>query len=35
MNMDRLKKEYEEIKDFDSDDFKKIQKELSKLRDEA
>lgn len=33
MNMDRLKKEYEEIKDFYGGDFRKIQKELSELED--
>ena len=34
MNMDRLKKEYEEIKDFYNDDFREIIKELSKLKDD-
>ena len=33
MNMDRLKKEYEEIKDFYGGDFRIIQKELSELED--
>lgn len=34
MNMERLTKEYNEIKDFYGGDFRKIQKELSKIKED-